>query len=71
MFEEYRTIMTTAEVAEAMGVSQSAIYKMAQRGKLPCIKMGKTVRFEKEKLVQAFELMQMNPIKELQNGDEE
>lgn len=70
-FDKYKTIMTIAEVAEAMDISKAAIYKMVQRGKLPCIKIGKSIRFEKDKLVQAFELMRINPIKELQNGDEE
>lgn len=70
-FDKYKTIMTIAEVAEAMDMSKSAIYKMVQRGELPCIKIGKAIRFEKVKLIQVFELMQMNPIKELLNEDGE
>lgn len=71
MFEEYKSILTVAEVAEAMDISRSAIYKMVKSGELPCIKIGKSVRFEKIKLIKAFEKMQINSQEEITDENEE
>jgi len=43
-----RGFMTTKEVAAYMSVSASAIEKMRRAGKLPYVKVGKIVRYERD-----------------------
>jgi len=69
MFEEYKSIMTTAEVAEALGISQTHVHELRKQGLLPYLKLGKSIRFEKMKLQKAIEKLQYNPIEESTNGD--
>jgi len=41
-------IMTVHDVAEYLRLSEAKIYKMANEGRVPAIRMGKTWRFKKE-----------------------
>lgn len=37
--------MDVKETADYLSVSSSLVYKLAQRGELPCVKVGQCVRF--------------------------
>jgi excisionase family DNA binding protein len=41
-------IMTVHDVAEYLRLSEAKIYKMANEGRVPALRMGKTWRFKKE-----------------------
>jgi len=41
-------IMTTQEVAEYLRLSEATIYKLAQSGEIPAVKVGRTWRFKRE-----------------------
>ncbi|HET91341.1 MAG TPA: DNA-binding protein [Chloroflexi bacterium] len=41
-------IMTTQEVAEYLRLAEATIYKLAQSGELPAVKVGRTWRFKRE-----------------------
>jgi excisionase family DNA binding protein len=41
-------IMTVHEVAEYLRLSEAKVYKMANEGRVPALRMGKTWRFKKE-----------------------
>jgi len=43
-------IMTVNEVAKYLRIPRSTVYKLAQRGKIPCQKVGRHWRFRKETL---------------------
>lgn len=38
-------VMTAAEVAEVLGLSRSRVYAGADRGEIPCVRLGRIVRF--------------------------
>lgn len=40
-------IMTTQEVAEYLRLAEATIYKLAQAGEIPAVKVGRTWRFKK------------------------
>ena len=69
MFENNRSIMTTAEVAEELGISQTHVHELRKQGVLPYLKLGKSIRFEKAKLIMAIQKLQYNPIEESTDGD--
>jgi len=48
-------LMTPDEVAEFFRVSKASVYRWAERGLLPAIKMGRTVRFNVETVKKALE----------------
>ncbi len=41
-------IMTTQEVAEYLRLAEATIYKLAQSGDIPAVKVGRTWRFKRE-----------------------
>jgi excisionase family DNA binding protein len=41
-------VMTVTEVAEYLRIPRSSVYKLAQRGKIPCQKVGRHWRFRRE-----------------------
>lgn len=43
-------ILTLQEVSGYLKSSKDTIYRMAQRGDIPCFKVGKNWRFSKERL---------------------
>ena len=43
-------IMTVNEVAKYLRIPRSTVYKLAQRGNIPCQKVGRHWRFRKEAL---------------------
>lgn len=40
------TLITAAELAQHLNVSEDAVYKMALRGDIPSYKLGSKVRFD-------------------------
>ena len=41
-------VMTIAEVAAYLRIPRGSVYKLAQRGKIPCQKVGRHWRFRRE-----------------------
>ncbi len=41
-----KSLLTAEEISKILRVSTGTIYKWAKEGKLPCIRIGKAVRFE-------------------------
>ncbi len=40
--------MTVAELADLLGVNRNTIYRLVQRGELPCHHIGRAKRFSRE-----------------------
>ena len=49
-------LMTTAEVAERLNISQRTVLRYCADGRLPFIKVGRDFRFEGEKVILALGL---------------
>jgi excisionase family DNA binding protein len=47
-------IMTTSEVAEYLRLAEATIYKLAQSGEIPAVRVGRTWRFKKELIDEWF-----------------
>ena len=45
-------VMTVGEVAEYLRIPRASVYKLAQRGKIPCQKIGRHWRFHRQTLDQ-------------------
>ena len=50
MEEDQPAVMTVEEVAEYLRIPRGSIYKLAQRGGIPCQKVGRHWRFHREHL---------------------
>ena len=50
MAESNPPVMTIAEVAEYLRIPRGSVYKLAQRGRIPCQKVGRHWRFRKAAL---------------------
>jgi excisionase family DNA binding protein len=48
--EQLRDVLTIEQAAEYLQISQSTLYKEAQKGKIPCKKIGKRWRFHRAAL---------------------
>ena len=48
MAESNPPVMTIAEVAEYLHIPRGSVYKLAQRGKIPCQKVERHWRFRRE-----------------------
>lgn len=48
-------VMTTREVAEYLRLAEATIYKLAQAGEIPAIKVGRAWRFRKDLIDEWFE----------------
>lgn len=48
-------IMTVAEVADYLRLNEATVYRLAQQGKIPGVKLGRQWRFKKEALDQLLE----------------
>jgi excisionase family DNA binding protein len=46
--ESLRAVMTVDEVAEYLRIPRASVYKLAQRGKIPCQKVGRHWRFRRQ-----------------------
>lgn len=52
MFENYKDLLSTAEVSEALGVSKQLVRRLAKSGEIKSIKIGKEYRFTKVNLIE-------------------
>lgn len=50
MQEQLRDVLTIEQAAQYLQISQSTLYKEAQKGKIPCKKIGKRWRFHRDAL---------------------
>ena len=41
MSEDGRLLLSVAEAAEALGVSDDLVYELTERGELPCLRLGR------------------------------
>jgi excisionase family DNA binding protein len=48
-------ILTVEDVAKFLKISKSYAYKLAESGKIPYVKLGKSLRFDKEDVIRWFE----------------
>ena len=55
MGREQPPVMTVDEVAEYLRIPRASVYKLAQRGKIPCQKVGRHWRFRREAVDQWLE----------------
>ena len=51
MLENYNEIMTEKDIAELLGVSVLQVQKLAQKGEIPYIRVGRFYRFPKEDFI--------------------
>ena len=49
-----REIMTTEEVAEYLRLAEATVYKLAQAGEIPAVKVGRAWRFKRELIDEWF-----------------
>lgn len=43
-------VMTAAQVAEMLNLSRAAVYRLANTGQIPSIRLGRTIRFLRENI---------------------
>ena len=53
-------IMTTSEVAQYLRLAEATIYKLAQAGEIPAVKVGRTWRFKKDLIDEWFRQQAMH-----------
>lgn len=46
MPETPRTLITAADVAARLGVGKHRVYELARTGALPCVRLGRSMRFD-------------------------
>lgn len=51
--EEYR-LLTVPEVAKFMGVSRYHVYNLASEGRMPVIRIGRSLRFDLKKVLRVL-----------------
>lgn len=52
MTEPLRQLLTPSEVADLLQLSKATIYRLAESGDLPAIRIGRAVRFRREAIEQ-------------------
>jgi excisionase family DNA binding protein len=58
-----KKLLRPREVSEALGVSRGTPYLWAKNGELPCVRMGKSIRFDTEDINAFIERNKDNTIK--------
>ncbi len=53
--ESLPAVLTVKQVAEALAVTTSTVYRWAKDGTLPSVKVGETVRFRRDEIERLFE----------------
>jgi excisionase family DNA binding protein len=56
-----KEIMTAQEVAEYLRLAEATVYKLAQAGDIPAVKVGRAWRFKKELIDEWFRGESMHP----------
>ncbi len=54
---EDREILTIREAAEFLRLGQSTLYRLTSNAKIPCLRLGKSIRFRKSKLLAFLDKM--------------
>jgi excisionase family DNA binding protein len=49
-YEKMGSVLTVKDVAEKLKMSESAVYKMSEKGKMPSLKIGSCRRFTREQI---------------------
>jgi excisionase family DNA binding protein len=62
-------MMTVQEVADYLRLNQMTIYKLAQKGKIPAVKVGRVWRFRKDLIDEWFREKASDPLKDNQAVD--
>jgi len=52
---ETKRLVRAAVIAKMLDVCASSVYRSARRGVLPCVKLGRTIRFDLEEVMAALE----------------
>ena len=50
-------LMTTREAARALSISERTLWSLTQRGEIPCVRLGRLVRYDRNDLVAAIEAL--------------
>lgn len=53
--EKYPPLLTVCQVAEILGVCQNSIRKAITNGSIPCIRIGRTIKIPKDRLIDFIE----------------
>lgn len=53
--EDYPDVLQAGEVAELLRIPKLRVYELARRGELPCLRLGRQVRFPREALRQMLQ----------------
>lgn len=48
-------VLTCAEVAALLDATPARVYELARRGLIPCVRLGRSVRFLEEKILEWLE----------------
>ena len=62
MAESNPPVMTISEVAEYLRIPRGSVYKLAQRGRIPCQKVGRHWRFRREAVDKWLESSRWNAV---------
>lgn len=54
--KDYNIILTVKEVAELLNLKEQTVYLWANNGTLPCIKIGRAVRFRRDEIFEMLDL---------------
>jgi excisionase family DNA binding protein len=58
-----REIMTTEEVAQYLRLAEATVYKLAQSGEIPAVKVGRAWRFKRQLIDEWFREQAMSPLR--------
>jgi excisionase family DNA binding protein len=58
-----KELLTAKETAEFLGLAEITIYKMTYRKQIPYVKLGRTKRFEKSKILEWIDKNSYDTIK--------
>lgn len=63
-------LYTVKDLAKILAVKPLTIYRMIERGQLPAVKIGKTIRFKPEDIDAYLETVRINP-ESMKSGNHE
>lgn len=60
-------LLVAEQVGQMLHKTKGAVWRMAQRGQLPHIRLGRSVRFERKKILEFLENLEMATVEEALN----